>query len=377
MSSFRLVSSDSHIMEPPDLWENRIDSAYKDRAPHIVREDGYDQWYADGNIKFGVVGSNTQAGRRFDAPETIQTQGTYEDVLLGGMDPHAHVKDLDIDTVHAGVIYPSMGLTIWRIPSSDLLSACFRAYNDWLADFCAPYPNRLKGIAMLNVDSVEDGVGELKRAKEMGLAGGMIPQRPVFGRYDSPMYEPLWEASTDLDMPLAIHIGCSRWTPSEGAGAVGQSRGAGAGLVEFTNQEYDMKDNIASIIYSGVFERHPNLKIGLVEYEVSWAPYLLYRMDRHYEERPAMFEDTRFKGDMIPSDFFKRNVYLSFQEDPVGIQLREYVGVETLMWGSDYPHAESTFPKSREIVDRILEGVPEEEKVLIAGENCAKMFNVT
>ena len=89
MSDYKLVSSDSHIMEPPDLWLKHIDPEYKERAPHVVREGEYDQWYADGDIKFGIVGSNTQAGRRFEAPETIQSEGTYEEVRLGGMDPHA------------------------------------------------------------------------------------------------------------------------------------------------------------------------------------------------------------------------------------------------------------------------------------------------
>ena len=370
MSDYKLVSSDSHIMEPPDLWLERIDPEYKDRAPRVVREGEFDQWYADGDIKFGVVGSNTQAGRRFEAPETIRTEGVYEDVLLGGMDPHAHVKDMDLDTVSGGVIFPSMGLTIWVIPSSDLLSAVFRAYNDWLADFCAPYPGRLRGLAMLNVDSVEEGVSELKRAREIGLAGAMIPQRPVFGRYDSPMYEPLWATAEELDMPLAIHIGTSRWRPG-GTPVFGTDKG----LVEFTNQEYDMKDNVTAILYSGLFERHPNLKIGVAEYEISWAPYLLNRMDRIYKERPNRFS-RRYKNDALPSDFFKSNMFISFQEDDLGIDLRQYVGVETLMWGSDYPHAESTFPRSREIVDRILDGVPEDEKALIAGENCARMFHV-
>ena len=374
MERLKLISADSHVIEPGDLWTNYMAQEFKDRAPRVEREDDNDVFKCEG-ITLLPVGALSAAGRPSDK---VRAQGSYNnDVPPGSWDPHERVKEMVVDGVEAEVLYPSIALRMFGLSDRPFQLACFQAYNSWLADYCQAYPNRLKGIAMLNVDSVEDGVGELKRAKKLGLAGGMIPQRPVFGRYDSPMYEPLWEASTDLDMPLAIHIGCSRWTPSEGAGAVGQSRGAGAGLVEFTNQEYDMKDNIASIIYSGVFERHPTLKIGLVEYEVSWAPYLLYRMDRHYEERPAMFDETRFKGDMIPSDFFKRNVYLSFQEDPVGIQLREYVGVETLMWGSDYPHAESTFPKSREIVDRILEGVPEEEKILIAGENCAKMFNVS
>jgi predicted TIM-barrel fold metal-dependent hydrolase len=370
MSTFKLVSSDSHVMEPPYLWLERIDPAFKDRAPQVRREGEFDQWYADGDIKFGVVGSNTQAGRRFTAPETIRAEGRYEDVLPGGYDPHAHVKDLDIDTVYAGVIYPSMGLTTWVIPSSDLLSAVFRAYNDWLADFCHPYPNRLRGLAMLNIDSVDEGVKELKRARKIGLAGAMIPQRPVFGRYDAPMYEPLWQAAEDLEMPLAIHIGTSRWVP----GGV-PTFGADKGLVEFTNQEYHMKDNVCALLYSSVFDRHPNLKIGVVEFEISWAPYFLNRADRIYQERPAKFP-YRHPNGALPSDVFKEHMFISFQEDELGIKLREYAGVNTLMWGSDYPHAESTFPKSREIVDRILEGVPEDEKVLIAGENCARVFGV-
>ena len=372
-AGYRLVSSDSHVVEPPDLWTRFIDPEYRHRAPRVVREDGFDRWYADGDVSFGIVGSDTQAGRRFEAPESIRIEGLYEDVRRGGYDPHAHVEDMDLDGVSGDVVYPSVGLETWLIPSTDLLSAVFRAYNDWLAEFCAPYPDRIKGMAMVNVDVVADGVGELRRAASLGLAGATIPQRPLFGRYDGAMYGPLWEAAEALGMPLAMHSGTSRWIPNEKA-TFGNSRG----MVEFINQEYDMRDNVVAMIFSGVFERHPGLKVGLVEYEVSWAPYLLYRMDVAYQEirRPERFGGRRFSGDMLPSDMFRRNMFICFQEDGLGMQMREYLGVETLMWGNDYPHAESTFPRSKEIVERILEGVPLEEKRLIAGENCARLFKM-
>ena len=373
MAGYKLISSDSHVVEPPDLWQRYIEPKYRDRAPRIVREGAFDQWYAEGDVKFGIVGSDTQAGRRFDAPETIEIDGSYENVRQGGFDPHAHVSDMDVDGVFGDVVYPSVGLETSIIPSTDLLSAIFRAYNGWLADFCAPYPDRIRGMAMINVDVVSDGVAELRRAAKLGLAGATIPQRPLFGRYDSPMYEPLWDAAQELGMPLSIHSGTSRWSPNQ-APVFGNSRG----MVEFINQEYDMRDNVVAMVFSGVFERHPGLKVGVVEYEVSWAPYLLYRMDIAYNEirRPERFGGRRFADSMVPSDMYRRNMFISFQEDALGIQMREYLGVETLMWGSDYPHAESTFPKSREIVDRILEGVPEHEKRLIAGENCAKLFRI-
>ncbi len=182
MLGFRLVSSDSHVVEPPDLWTRFIDPEYSHRAPRVVRENGADRWYADGDVSFGIVGSDTQAGRRFDSPESISIDGIYEDVRCGGYDPHAHVSDMELDGVSGAVVYPSVGLETWLIPSTDLLSAVFRAYNNWLAEFCAPYPDRIKGMAMINVDVVDEGVSELRRAASLGLAGATIPQRPLFGR---------------------------------------------------------------------------------------------------------------------------------------------------------------------------------------------------
>jgi predicted TIM-barrel fold metal-dependent hydrolase len=368
MSTYRLISSDSHIIEPANLWEDRIDRPFRARAPRLVREGDFDQWSADG-VKFGNIGTNQQAGLRFEAPAKLTAVGRMDTVPLGGIDPHAHVKDMDLDGVAGGVLYPSQGLTIYRVPDSELLSAIFRAYNDWLADFCRAYPNRLKGIAMINVDDVANAVGELQRAAKMGLAGAMIPLRPMEHRYDHPMYASLWAAAQDLDMPLSLHVGTYRWRPGANANATSQD------IVEFTNRECDARHAIAAIIFAGVFERYPALKVGAVEFEVAWAPYFMARMDNVYTERAVGVKRERFKDGLLPSDFFRRNIFISFQEDDLGIQLRSHIGVENLMWGSDYPHAESTFPKSRQIVAHILKDVPDEEKVKIAADNAARLYH--
>jgi hypothetical protein len=136
MSPYRVISSDSHIIEMADLWEKRIDPRFKERAPRIVRTEEADQWYCDG-VPFGFIGINQQAGLRFEAPEELTFAGRMETVRPGGTDPHAHVKDMDLDGVAGGVLYPSQGLTLYRIPDSELLSACFQAYNDYLAEFYA------------------------------------------------------------------------------------------------------------------------------------------------------------------------------------------------------------------------------------------------
>ena len=372
MGNYKLISSDSHIIEPADLWKERIEPKYRDRAPYVVREENTDQWYVDGNLKFGFVGVTTQAGLRFETPEQISQEGRLEDILPGGLDPHEHVKDMDLDGISAGVLYPTQALnTFMVLPDSELLSAICTGYNDWVADFCKPYPDRLKAIGMLNVDDVDDGVKELQRVAKIGLAGVLITIRPMEKRYDHPDYEPLWAAAQDLDMVLSLHTGSVRWRK----GVMTATLASHGDAIEMVQKDYNPRTSLCAMILSGVFERYPKLKIGVVEFELAWAPFFLRTMDNVYQERVAGLKGYRFKGSARPSDFFKSNVFVSFQEDDLGVQLRSVIGVDNLLWGSDYPHAESTFPRSREIVDRILEGVPAEEAAKIAGGNAARVYN--
>ncbi len=361
-----LASSDSHIIEPADLWQKRIDSRFKARAPQVVVEGSTDQWYADGSIFHTVRGTSYQAGVRFDHPDLLSLKGRMEAVRPGALDPNLHVKDMDLDGVAAAVLYPTVGLQLFRIPDFDLLSASVRAYNDYVAEFCKAHPHRLKGIALLNVDSIEGAVSELKRAAKMGFAGAMIPVGP-YVRYDNPSYEPLWAEAESLGIPLSLHVATNRWLPD-------MDTREPLDPVVFSARGQDLRISIAALIFSGAFERHPQLKIVSTEFEISWAAYLLVRMDDTYKHRVAGIKGRRFKTG-LPSDFFRQNVFISFQEDALGIQLRHSFGVDRLMWGADYPHAESTFPRSREIVDRIFKGVPEEEKIKITRENTVKLYN--
>ena len=138
------------------------------------------------------MGSNLQAGLRFEERERLSMVGRYGEVPVAGYDPHVRVKNMDLDGVTGDVLYPSISLSGWMIPAGDLVSAMFRAYNDWLAEYCRPYPGRLRGLAVLNVDDVGEAVGELERAAKMGLGGAMIPVGPLEPPYYDPVYEPLW-----------------------------------------------------------------------------------------------------------------------------------------------------------------------------------------
>jgi predicted TIM-barrel fold metal-dependent hydrolase len=249
------------------------------------------------------------------------------------------------------------------------MSAIFRAYNDWLAEFCRTDPMRLKGIAMINLDDVQEGIAELERAARLGLAGAMITEYPLeHRRYDQPEYEPFWAAAQALDLPLSLHTATRRQGKIRGAGAK-TLRDASSRATKAFYPALSMCD----MIFSGVFERYPRLTLAIVEFELSWAPHLLSTMDYTYRERheEAIY---RFRGNMRPSDFFHRNVVLSFQEDDIGIRLRDVIGVDNMMWGSDYPHSESTFPRSRKILAEILADVPTDEQAKIVGRNTARVY---
>ena len=373
MAGYRVISSDNHVVEPPDLWTSRADAKFKDRVPQVVREEsGADWWYCDG-YKVVPIQIGTQTGVRFEAPEELSLdRDTFDDVRLGGYIPEEHVKDMAIDGIDTSILYPTTGLLLYSVPDGELLTHTFKIYNDWVAEFCGANPKILKGIAMLNVDDVKEGVLELERCAKMGFVGAMITVYPPAERpYSLPIYEPLWAAAQDLQIPLSLHIATNRPGPGQ----------------EFQNLlstppwflsdvDHWVRESIGQMIFTGVFERYPKLQVGSVEMELSWVPHFLDRIDYTYTQRQIEFAPYRFKEDMLPSDYFHRNVFLGFQEDALGIRLRDIIGVDSLLWGGDYPHPESTFPKSHEILDHILSECTEEEKAKIAAGNSVRVYNL-
>src|SRR5271165_1672010 len=378
-----ILSSDSHVFEPPDLWQTRIDRAFRDRAPRIERIDGGDHVVVEADQILSGIGLISNAGARFEAPETISARGRFEDVHRGGYDPEQHLKDMALDGVAGEVLYPSQGLFYFKVADTPLMSAIFRAYNDWLVEFCRTDPARLKGIAMINLDDVPDGLRELERAARLDLSGAMITEYPLeHRRYDGSEYEPFWAAAAALDLPLSLHTATRRQGKIRGAGDK-TLRDASSRATKAFYPALSMCD----LIFSGVFERHPRLTLAIVEFELAWAHHLLSTVDYTYRERhgEAIYG---FKDGMLPSDFFRRNVVLSFQEDAIGIRLRDVIGPDNMiwdnmMWGADYPNTEPTFPQSRKILAEILAGVPDDEQAKpapdrdpgIAGGNTAPVYN--
>jgi predicted TIM-barrel fold metal-dependent hydrolase len=371
-----VISSDSHVVEPPNLWTDRMDKkTWGHRIPHLQIGDTVDRWIVNGQ-GLGAIGTTSSAGKRYTQPQTITLEGKFaRDTVPGGYDPHAHMKDLQSDGVSGDFLYASTTAGFYGLEDSAFVRAAFKAYNHWLSDFCKPFPDRLNGIGivLLDLDDIPASIADLQYVADLGLKGAMIPTGPTPGQdYGKPGYEPFWAAAQDIGLPLSLHLGTVR--PGNAKlivnGKVVQT------AVDRCNNDFPVRFSLGHLILSGVFERFPNLKVANVEHELSWLPFFMHRMDVTYIERPTQ-ATYRYKENMTPSDYMRRNVWHSFQEDGPGIRLRDVIGVTQIMWGNDYPHAESTFPRSREVLSEILAGVPEDEQALIVSGNVRRLYNLS
>ena len=363
MFPFPVYSSDSHIIEPPELWTERIEPKFKERAPRVANLEDSDLWVVEDNLCMAVVGIQNQAGLRFDNPEKITKSGRYEEIPL--LDPDRYVEDLDKDGVLGAVVYSSNAHQAYRYAQPDLMNAIARAYNDWILEYCNTYPHKLKTVTLINVDEPEEAVQEMQRTAKLGAAGFMLPLLPLPGcRYDQPQYEIIWSVAEDLDLPLSFHVGCNR--------AV-LGREPVIDLLAHQIKDINVQASIATLIFSGVFARHPKLRLVAVEFGTSWAIHLMNRMDGIYKKNRGR-GNYDFSDQELPSDRFRQNIYVTFQEDIPGIRFRDVIGVDNMMWGNDYPHAESTFPRSQKFLTEHFLGVDECDCVKIAGENTRKLY---
>lgn len=369
-----MVSSDSHIIEPPDLWQSRLPAAMRERGPVVREEANGHWWYVDGYKTMSFLG--IQAGDRFvKHADQLRISGHFSEVAPASYDPARYIEESASDGIWGSVLYPSQGLVLYAVPVSDVLTAATHAYNDWLAEFCRHDPRRLKGVAILNADDPAEAVQELTRAHRLGLVGAMIPLSPPLWRpYRSPEFDPLWAAAQDLGMPISLHTGADRADPRQGAAAFRLNIAEVPPSV-FINKDHQVRQALGDLIFSGVFERFPKLMVGTVEHELSWIPFFLDQLDYTYTDRPRRGAWHKFADPgVLPSDFFRRNVFCSFQQDAVGVRLRDVIGLHTLMFGSDYPHTESTYPRTIPILADILADVPEDEAHAIVCGNAARLY---
>ena len=375
MAEYRVISSDNHIVEPPDLWLERMEPGFRDQAPAMRDTENGPFWFVEGKPTFNITSMASQAGRRFEDAESLQTVDAWENARPGAYIPEEAIKDMDFDGIDVGIVYPSLTIFLYAfVEGSELLSAILRAYNGFAAEYCQAQPRRLKGVATINIDDVAVGVEELKRCAKLGFVGAAIPEYMSARPYFDEANEPLWATAQDLGMPLGLHISTAR--VQAGRGWDRELDAFGFSNLMLDNADFWVRVSLTEMILSGVFERYPDLRVGVAEHELNWVPYWIERMDYSYSERAAGREGFRLKNNMAPSDVFHSNCFVDFQEDALGITHRDIIGVDNIMWGSDYPHTEGTFPKSREFIETTLADCTQEEKEKIVAGNAARIYGL-
>jgi predicted TIM-barrel fold metal-dependent hydrolase len=355
--TYDVVDADGHVLEPLDLWDRYIDPAYRDRAPRmIIDTDGKERLLIEGKVLgspkgLGVIGA---IGAR---------QGTVSDATMkyvegrpGGFDPHARIKDMDLDGIDAAFLYPSLGLFGGAVEDPGLAAAVCRAYNRWLADYCAPYPDRLFGVAMLPMQSVELAREEMRFArKTLGMRGGFLRPNPYKGRMlHHPDYVPFWEEVQGLDFSIGLHEGASGGMPQ-----VGVDRFESRGARHIISHTMEMMLACMSVIWSGVCDRFPKVRIAFLESGGGWIAPWLDRMDRH-------FDDSGLS--MRPSELFRRNCWISFEPVEGSLDvLADYIGPHKILWATDYPHPDGFFPGAPDLIARRAGLSAETKREILAG----------
>ncbi len=372
-NGFKVMDSDMHIIEPPDLWLRYIDPAFKDRAPRgltdavadlgMVGPDGAPWGRNPKNVK------DFNQNRRGQSFEKNQERfKPYEDM---GWTGEAQLKGMDAEGIDVAVIYPSRGLFALTVPDLDakLAAAIARAYNDWLYDFCTPDRQRLIGAGMISPFDVNDAVEESKRCiKELGFRGVFLRPNIVNERnWHDPYYEPLWEALEDLDAPIGFHEGDRSALPH-----VGEQFGTNTMLSHTFSHPVEQMLAAASFCGGGILARHPRLKAAFLEGNCSWLPFFLWRLDEHWERLGDVHAPELT---MAPSEYWKRQCFASAEadEEPMKYAI-DYLGNDGLVFSTDFPHGDSKFPES---IDRFLQlDITDEDKRKVLWDNCAAYYNI-
>jgi predicted TIM-barrel fold metal-dependent hydrolase len=361
--SYPIISADSHITETPTTYTDHIEPKYREIAPRVHHIEGKGDIFLIEGLNVPVpLGIVAAAGKPAEEIRLLDTR--FEDLHRSGWDPHARLADQERDGVAAEILYPTVGMAVCNHPDFDYKKACFDAYNRWIAEYCAPYPQRLLGAGQTAMRSPDEGIEDLRQIKTLGLRGVMMPGNPAVEDYDSPMYDEFWEASIELGMPLSFHILTTRAEKLRGPRMNG-----------FLQVIRGCQDIIGTMILGGVFEKHPRLKIVCVEADAGWVPHYMYRMDHAYKRHrnwlPAGMELSK-----LPSEYFRENVYTTFQDDWVAFKTVDLVNWHRLMWANDFPHSDSTWPWSQEMLAEHTGDLSAEQRRAILCDNVAELYRI-
>lgn len=348
------LSADGHINEPGDLWSLNLPRAMVDAGPRVQVRDG----------KIAMVVEGRVIRRLAPAPETMKEGEIANLGSWSENDASSRLEALERDGVRGEVLYPTVTFfTAYSIEDKELQRAVCEVYNDWLAEtFADPH---FAAVAVLPASNPEGCVAELRRLEGKGVNAALLPAHSDDLPYNSDAWEPLWEAAAAMGVSLSFHAGSGRHQAP--------IRGAGGAVANYVITCSGPIETASVLCASGILERHPKLRTILVECGAGWLAWALDAMDDAYREH-EMFVSPKLEE--LPSFYFRRQGGVTFQRDRTGIANRNLTGNDCLMWGSDYPHPEGTYPHSQEILKRDFEGVSQEDIDALTWKNAASLYGL-
>lgn len=382
-----MCSADCHLMEPPNLWAEGLPKAMRSRAPRYEYTDTHRIWHTEG---------------RAIIKEPLQIQGRADRTPITE-DIELRLKELHEDGIWAEMIFGNMATQCLGMADGEFALACARVYNTYLAEAYGPYGERELPVAMIPIGDIDAAITEIERVAGLGLRTiglPMTPPRPYF--LDD--YDKVWAAAQAHGLPISFHAGTGVSNPILLASPSGPEAAASPRFADVTATSFDVfmsvapQTLVATMIGSGALERYPELTIIVVEAGAGWLGRLMMSMDfswmpkvGHDREAPVTLYNDRgeemapnlqkFKQGgwpypLSPSDYARRQVKVTFMDEPAPLEFLHVTGPEPLLWGSDFPHSESTWPRSREVTDALFARVDPADKAAILGGNFAKLYGL-
>jgi predicted TIM-barrel fold metal-dependent hydrolase len=359
---YRLISADSHVTEPGDLWTSRVDARFRDRVPRIERFENGDAWVMEGVSRPIAFGFTVCAGNK---SEDLRDWMFIEEMRAGGWDPKVRIQELDEDNVDAEVLFPNRPWqSVVANKDPDLHHAMVRAYNDWLSEYCSYAPGRLGGLAAIPNRGVKEAIAEVERVLEMpGFVGLLLSCYPHGDVSIRPEDDDLWRVIAESGKQCAIHISLNDQMPFH----------LDARKLPGTVHFYDAPNRQLELIFSGIFDRFPSLSFVMTEVDCGWTPYFADQADDNYlRHSKATLRDNQLSR--LPSQYMRDHFLYTFITDMYGIANRYRIGVDRMLWSNDYPHITSDWPYSWKTINAQFAGVPEEERHAMLAGNALRAY---
>ena len=377
----KVIDSDTHYTEPPDLWTSHAPAAYKDKVPYMKTIDGQSLWFVEGDKPWGMVGTTVvgTGGVKFRGRLTL---ATFEEMDIAAHDVKARLAVMDRMGIHAQIVYPNaggFGATKFMSISDPVLQVeCVKIYNDAIAEWQQDSNNRLFPQAMLPFWNMEATLKEIRRVKEeLHLTGVTITDRPeVFGQpdYGDPHWHPFWELINDIGLPVDFHIGSGVKTfvlDDYGWKSFGPQRklAAVATLMYMANAQM-----VNSFMLSGMFDRYPNLKLISVESGCGWIPFVIEAAEYQWDE---MAPDEARGLQKRPKEYFKEHIYATFWFEDFGVKhFIEMLGADNLLFETDFPHPTCLYPESQDHLAQVLARLEPSARQRVVQDNAVELYKL-